>query len=809
LIRPVAYSAYYLKNYKKAIDLYNRLISLNTSEANVYDLFYLAQSYRSLENYPIADSITREINYKFPTVVVYPETSNWFKDDINYESEFFQSLKNLYGLDSAIVSPFESNSKYGEYGLISNNGKQYFTTNNPDFLGELTANNYRNERDFAIIERDGDSYTPILNVSGESCQLNYIDPTGEWFSITVTDTKPNDENKKILKSYLLKRKKALDGWDTMSLGLNNSKYSVTGVNIDAAGNRIFFSSNRPNGFGSSDLYTANIKEIDYNEKVIRLGRIENMGPRINTIGREGFPFLLNDSVLIFCSDGHLGYGNLDLFSFNLKTKEIYNLGDDINSSEDDFFFTPFDEKTGFFTKTVKNEGDNIYKIQYLESWLQRARKNEKQINLKLVPKNGDKLSDKISKDDIKVYRVSKSNKNLNELLKSLNTGKPNSKNQGLSPINAITLNQYLGSSPDERKQMAGLAVKEGVKDDTKGPKDQDPNTGLVGGVVGGKDKPTDDSKDPKDQDPNTGLVGGVVGGKDKPTDDSKDPKDQDPNTGLVGGVVGGKDKPTDDSKDPKDQDPNTGLIGGVVGGKDKPTDDSKDPKDQDPNTGLIGGVVGGKDNGTDALTEPENNTYLIDDPIFAQLLNESNGIEELPFEVDEEGNINSTTSDTDAFIVVLANPQKGNVIPVGAVLDLSEDLPEDLDLDLNTYSVGDKLNDILELNPIHYDFDKTRILPESIRELKKVRLFMNTKNEVNILVSSHTDSRGSYTYNMDLSLRRSISSIKYLVQNLGVEGDRLNKISYGEFLIDNGCVDDVKCLEKLHRFNRRTDFIIK
>ena len=701
LIRPVAYSAYYLKNYKKAIDLYNRLISLNTYEANVYDLFYLAQSHRSLENYPIADSITREINYKFPTVVVYPETSNWFKDDINYESEFFQSLKKLYGLDSAIISPFESNSKYGEYGLISNNGKQYFTTNNPDFLGELTANNYRNERDFAIIERDGDSYTPILNVSGESCQLNYIDPSGEWFSITVTDTKPNDENKKILKSYLLKRKKALDGWDTMSLGLNNSKYSVTGVNIDATGNRIFFSSNRPNGFGSSDLYTANIKEIDYNDKVIRLGRIENMGPRINTIGREGFPFLLNDSVLIFCSDGHLGYGNLDLFSFNLKTKEIYNLGDDINSSEDDFFFTPFDEKTGFFTKTVKNEGDNIYKIQYLESWLQRARKNEKQISLKLNPENGDKLSDKISRDDIKVYRVSKSNKNLNGLLKSLNTGNPNSKNQGLSPINAITLNQYLGSSPDERKQMAGLAVKDGVRDDTK------------------------------------------------------------------------------------------------------------DPNDQDPNTGLVGGVVGGKDNGTDALTEPENNTYLIDDPIFAQLLDESNGIEELPFELDEEGNINSTTSDTDAFIVVLANPQKGNVIPVGVVLDLSEDLPEDLDLDLNTYSVGDKLNDILELNPIHYDFDKTRILPESIRELKKVRLFMNTKNEVSILVSSHTDSRGSYTYNMDLSLRRSMSSIKYLVQNLGVEGDRLNKMAYGEFLIDNGCIDDVKCLEKSHRFNRRTDFIIK
>jgi hypothetical protein len=54
-----------------------------------------------------------------------------------------------------------------------------------------------------------------------------------------------------------------------------------------------------------------------------------------------------------------------------------------------------------------------------------------------------------------------------------------------------------------------------------------------------------------------------------------------------------------------------------------------------------------------------------------------------------------------------------------------------------------------------------------------------------------------------------MSSIKYLVQNLGVEGDRLNKMAYGEFLIDNGCIDDVKCLEKLHRFNRRTDFSIK
>ena len=728
LIRPVAYSAYYLKKYKKAIDLYNRLISLNDYDDNVYDFFYLAQSHRSLENYSIADSITKEINYKFPTTVVYPETSNWFKDNINYESEFFQSLKKLYGLDSAIISPFESNSKYGEYGLISNNGKQYFTTNNPDFLGEVTAKNYRNERDFAIIEKNGKSYKPILNVTGESCQLNYIDPSGEWFSITVTDTKPNEENKKILKSYLLKRKKSLDGWDTMSLGLNNSKYSVTGVNIDIIGNRIFFSSNKPNGFGSSDLYSADIKEIDYKEKVVRLGRIENMGPRINTIGREGFPFLLNDSVLLFCSDGHLGYGNLDLFSFNLITKEIYNLGDDINSSEDDFFFTPFDEKTGFFTKTVKNEGDNIYKIEYLESWLQKASNDVKQINLRLVTENGDKLSNNISKDDIKIYRVRKNNKNLNRLLNSLNSGNPNSNNQSLSPINTITLNQYLGSSPDERKQMAGL---------------------------------------------------------------------------------GGNDNGVDEPKDPKDKDPNTGLIGAVVGGKDNGVDEPKDPKDKDPNTGLIGAVVGGNDNGTDELTEPANNTYLIDDPIFTQLLNESDGIEELPFELDEEGNINSSTSDTDAFIVVLANPHKGNVIPVGAVLDLSEDLPEDLNLDLNTYSVGDRLNDILKLNPIHYDFDKTRILPESIRELKKVRLFMNVKNEVSLLISSHTDSRGSYTYNMDLSLRRSISTMNYLVQKLGVKGDRLNKIAYGEFLIDNGCIDDIKCLEKLHRFNRRTDFVIK
>ncbi|MBK7140245.1 MAG: OmpA family protein [Bacteroidetes bacterium] len=72
-------------------------------------------------------------------------------------------------------------------------------------------------------------------------------------------------------------------------------------------------------------------------------------------------------------------------------------------------------------------------------------------------------------------------------------------------------------------------------------------------------------------------------------------------------------------------------------------------------------------------------------------------------------------------------------------------------------------------------------------------------------ISSHTDARASFTYNIDLSQRRANSVVKWLI-NQGIPKERMKPVGYGETKVLNGCIDGVKCLEFEHQRNRRTEF---
>ena len=115
--------------------------------------------------------------------------------------------------------------------------------------------------------------------------------------------------------------------------INNSDSSSTAhASFTRNGKIMYFSSDRPNGYGGADIYFCNNKDGQWSEPV-------NAGPSINTAGDEFYPFASNDSTLFFSSNGHGGLGGLDIFVSSKrkgKFKKATNLGFPLNSIGDDF-----------------------------------------------------------------------------------------------------------------------------------------------------------------------------------------------------------------------------------------------------------------------------------------------------------------------------------------------------------------------------------------------------------------------------------------------------------------------------------------
>lgn len=121
------------------------------------------------------------------------------------------------------------------------------------------------------------------------------------------------------------------------------------------------------------------------------------------------------------------------------------------------------------------------------------------------------------------------------------------------------------------------------------------------------------------------------------------------------------------------------------------------------------------------------------------------------------------------------------------------------------------LNDLgcrLNLQPIYFDFDKSNIRPDAEIELAKILAAMREYPEIIIHIESHTDSRGSDSYNESLSERRAQSTLKWLVSK-GIDKERLTAKGYGETQLVNECSNGVSCTSEEHQLNRRSMFIIQ
>lgn len=161
-------------------------------------------------------------------------------------------------------------------------------------------------------------------------------------------------------------KKTSQGWSAgVPLGPSiNAGDFKTGGCLSENGKRLYFSSDRPEGFGGMDLYYSDIQEDG------EWGPAVNLGKQINTAFNEEAPFL-QDNKLYFTSEGHTTIGGFDIF-YSVKKGNLWgstvNIGYPINTLDDDLYIA-FNKKgnLAYFSRASdKNYGmDDIYVIDFL------------------------------------------------------------------------------------------------------------------------------------------------------------------------------------------------------------------------------------------------------------------------------------------------------------------------------------------------------------------------------------------------------------------------------------------------------------
>ena len=169
----------------------------------------------------------------------------------------------------------------------------------------------------------------------------------------------------------------IDGqyWDKPQPLYFNAKYYSTGqASLSPDGKVMYFVSDRPGGFGGTDIYKS-VKGKDG-----KWSAPENLGPKINSEGNEMFPYYdAKGGYLFFSSDGWPGLGGLDIFVSKVKFDGSYtkpqNLGSPINSNMDDFSFIYNEQGNGFLSSN--REGgkgdDDIYSFKNMPKFQDKVK----------------------------------------------------------------------------------------------------------------------------------------------------------------------------------------------------------------------------------------------------------------------------------------------------------------------------------------------------------------------------------------------------------------------------------------------------
>lgn len=361
----LADSYYYQSDYSSAAVWYERLFNEFPEEVPASSYLRAIQSLKSTKQYDKAEALLEEYSQKYGESSVakhYDADPAYLESIREIDSEFL--IKEL-----AINSPGSDHSPsfYGKNQIVYAAAATTHVRNTHDWDGGTFL-------DLFIADRDtldgwlGNKRALKGNVNTalhESAAVFTKDGNTMYFTRNnIQNGKKRKDKEDVIRLRIFKAAlQADDTWQVVEdLPINADNFSTAYPALNAAEDKLYFSSDREGTLGMSDIWY-----VDLNEDG-SYGAPVHLGDAINTEAREAFLFIDANDVLYFSSDGHLGLGGLDLFKTQLDAQglpgEIENLGEPFNSPQDDFaLIIEAEKEVGYFT-TNREDGasvnDDIY-----------------------------------------------------------------------------------------------------------------------------------------------------------------------------------------------------------------------------------------------------------------------------------------------------------------------------------------------------------------------------------------------------------------------------------------------------------------
>ncbi|MEH6681982.1 MAG: OmpA family protein [Sediminicola sp.] len=368
MLKRLGNSYYFNAQYPEAAETYKRLLDEYPDEMGIEYYFRYAQALKSLGDYDTSNLMMS----KFTAMA----SGDGRADLYAKEGDYLEEIKSNSGRYE--LGTFPHNSKYADFapsfykqGLLfssdrdtGNLAKYRHTWNSKDFLDlyHVDTDSISKNR---VVKFDGNINTKLH----ESTSAATKDGETVYFTRNnIVEGKYVRDREGMIRLKIFRARYREGVWTQVEdLPFNSDAYSVAHPALSPDEKTLYFASDMPGSLGESDIFRVSIKEDG------TFGTPENLGNNINTEARETFPFVSQDEILYFSSNGHLGLGGLDIFAtkiaFGAVSGKVANVGEPVNGTADDFtFIFDSDTKKGYFASNRKTGigEDDIYSFVELE-----------------------------------------------------------------------------------------------------------------------------------------------------------------------------------------------------------------------------------------------------------------------------------------------------------------------------------------------------------------------------------------------------------------------------------------------------------